>query len=332
MSRKPATLGDAGERGVLAEVLAALAVVGTDGVLVGPGDDTALLTVRRGAVLATTDTMVLHRDWKEEWSSARDVGIKIVTQNLADLASMGGVGTGLLLTLVAPEQLPLRWARELAEGIAWAAGRVGVPVIGGDLSSAAPGMVAVSITALGELAEGVDRPVLRSTARPGEVLAVSGPLGRAGSGWALLADGVLEGRNERERTALNHQRRPLTDLTQGPIAARAGATSMIDVSDGLVRDGDRIARDSGVRLVLDGDAVRALARDLGPTLTDDEALRQVLSGGEEHELLATFPERGCLPTGWSVLGEVSAAQEQPGVWWRGVRLDPRQGGWDHFGG
>ena len=331
------TLGSAGEGGILEAVLGAFAGLPTDGVLVGPGDDTALLAVARGGVLATTDTMVLGRDWLEEWSSAHDVGVKAVTQNLADLASMGGVGTGLLLTLVAPPDLPLAWAQELSDGIAWAAGRAGVPVVGGDLSSAPPGLVAVSITALGELGEGVAAPVLRSGARAGDVLAVSGPLGRSGAGWALLREGVLEGRDERETQLLDHHRRPLTDLSQGPTAARAGATAMIDVSDGLVRDADRIARASGVVIDLDRTAVAALAERLGAGLAQD-AVRLVLSGGEEHELLATFPDAVSVPPGWSVLGTVAEpgspedGSAPAGVRLAGRTLDPRVGGWDHFGG
>lgn len=331
------TLAGAGERGVLAEVFGALAGLPDRGVLVGPGDDTALLAVRAGAVLATTDTMVLGRDWRNEWSTAPDVGTKVVTQNVADIAAMGGVCTGLLVTLVAPTDLPLAWARELTEGIARAAAHVDVPVVGGDLSSAPAGMVAVSVTALGELPDGVGRPVLRSGARPGDVLAVSGPLGRSGAGWRLLERGVLVASDPSEEAALDHHRRPVIDVAQGPIAARAGATAMIDVSDGLLRDGDRIARASGVRLLLAEGAVTDLARGLVPALSLPEAVEQVLRGGEEHELLATFPAPAAVPPGWAVLGAVVGAGSpgeggSTGMWWRGCRVDPTIGGWDHFGG
>lgn len=317
-------LGEVGERGVLAEVFAALADQPTEGMLVGPGDDTAYLRTRSGAVLATTDTMVRGHDWLDEWSTPQDVAVKAMTQNLADLASMGGVGTGVLVTLIADDALPVAWARGLADGLAREARRSGVPVLGGDLSGAPPGMVAVSITALGELPEGVDAPVLRSGARPGQVLAVSGPLGRSGAGFELLRAGKREG------GLVGHHLRPRTDLAQGPVAARAGATAMIDVSDGLGRDADRIARASEVLLRLDPDAVTELAEGLTP-LTGDAAYRAVLSGGEEHELLATFPS-GVVPSGWTVLGEVLAADGDPGVMLGEQRLDPARGGWDHFGG
>ncbi|GAA4874350.1 thiamine-phosphate kinase [Serinicoccus chungangensis] len=318
-------LGDVGERGVLGEVFAALADQPDDGVHVGPGDDTAYLRVRRGAVLATTDTMVLGQDWRDDWSTPQDVGVKATTQNLADIASMGGVGTGLLVTLAAHPRLPLAWARGLAEGMAWAARRTGVPVVGGDLSAAPDGVVMVGVTALGELPEGVERPVLRDGARPGDVLAVSGPLGRSGAGLAQLLDG------QREGPWVDYHRRPWTDLDQGPRAALAGATSMIDVSDGLVRDADRVARASGVRVDLRPDVVDALAADLDG-LSPVPARTAVLGGGEEHVLLATFAP-GAPPPGWVVLGDVAGpGADGAGVWLGPDRLDPARGGWDHYGG
>ncbi len=326
-----ATLGGRGEEGVLAGVLPAYAGLTTEGLIVGPGDDTALLAVGTGAVLATTDSVVRDRDWRDDWSSPQDVGVKVVTQNLADLAAMGGRGTGLLLALVAPPSLPLAWVRGLADGVAEAAGLAGVPVAGGDLSSTAADTVVVAVTALGELGEGVASPVLRSGARPGDVLAVSGPLGRSGAGLALLGAGRLQPADEQERALLDHHRRPLTDLAQGPAAARAGATSMIDVSDGLVRDGDRVARASGVMLELDQDALDRLAAALLPAVHPADALRHVLAGGEEHELLATFPDAAAVPPGWRVVGSVLAPDEEgPGVRHGGRRLDPATGGWDHF--
>lgn len=341
------TLGQVGEAGVLRRVFAALGrgreqSADGDGVLVGPGDDTALLAVRGGAVLATTDTVVRGQDWRDDWSTPQDVGVKVVTQNLADLAAMGGVGTALLVALLADPDTPVAWATGLTEGMARAAGRSGVPVVGGDLSSAGAGTLAVAVTALGELGPGVQRPVLRSGAAPGQVLAVSGPLGRSGAGWELLQQHGGEGVQALEQEAgqaaarcvrevLEHHRRPMTDLTQGPRAARGGASAMMDVSDGLVRDGDRIARASGVRLELDPDAVGALAARLAPAVGEVSALSHVLAGGEEHELLATFP--GAPPTGWTVLGRTApAGADGPGVWLDGRQLDPATGGWDHFGG
>ncbi|WP_022926144.1 thiamine-phosphate kinase [Serinicoccus marinus] len=324
------TVGEVGERGILGEVFGVLAEHGAAAeslrdVVVGPGDDTAHLRVHTGAVLATTDTMVRGQDWLDAWSTGQDVGEKIVTQNLADLASMGGRGTGVLVTLLCDRELPLAWCRDLTTGLARACSRAGVPVVGGDLSAAGPGVVAVSVTALGELAEGIPGAVLRSGARPGDVLAVSGPLGRSHAGFEQLRAGARQGR------WVDHHLRPWVDLEQGPVAALAGATAMIDVSDGLGRDGGRVARASGVDLLLDEAAVDDLAARLAPELGLEAARRAVLGGGEEHELLATFPV-GAVPTGWVVLGGAEQVQGEPTVRLGEQALDPDGGGWDHFGG
>ncbi len=332
------TLGDWGEQGLLGRVFALLSEVdASERVLVGPGDDTALLAVggARPAVLATTDTMVRGRDWRDDWSSAQDVGAKCVVQNLADLAAMGGVGTGLLVTLVAPASLPGRWALELTQGVARAAGSAGVPVIGGDLSSVDGDIVMVSITALGELPMGGPGvPVLRSGAQVGDVLAVSEGLGRSAAGLALLESGEHGGWPTREAAALagelvGYHCRPQPDLTQGPLAAAAGATAMIDVSDGLGRDAGRIATASGVRIDLREEGVLSLVERLVPAVSPEVALQCVLTGGEEHSLLATFGA-GHVPEGWTELGVVLASDTENDrvAWWRGVPL--RHGGWDHF--
>jgi thiamine-monophosphate kinase len=326
------TLGEVGEAGVLAEVFARLRPDRHGRVLVGPGDDTAYLRTG-GAVLATTDTVVQGRDWVDRWSGAADVGAKVVVQNLADIAAMGGVGTALLVTLVAPETLPLSWAVALTEGLAAAADRAGVPVVGGDLSSGE--VVMVSVTALGELAPGVSAPVRRSGAVPGQALAVSGPLGRSAAGLELLRRGDADRwpppeQAERAGDYVGYHCAPDPDLTQGPLAAVAGAGAMIDVSDGLLRDAGRLATAGGVRIDLDALAVAELAAPLAEVLGGESALECVLTGGEEHVLLATF-QPGQAPPGWTEVGLVAPpGEDDPGVWWRGERV--RRGGWDHFGG
>lgn len=309
------TLASIGESDLLAQITPELPT--GPGVLVGPGDDTALVTVASGAVLTTTDAMVLGRDWLDEWSSGADVGAKAVAQNAADIAAMGGVCTGMLVTLVAAEDTPLEWARDFHQGVAYACRDAGIPVIGGDLSSAPPGQRMVSITALGELVDG-HGPVLRSGAQPGDVVAVSGPLGRAAAGLILLQEG-------RDGEAVGWQRRPRPRYADGPDAARHGATAMLDVSDGLVRDAGRIAAASTVAIALEGDRLRPFARALAPQV-GARAQECVLTGGEEHVLLATFAPGG-VPDGWTVVGRV-----EPGS---GVLLDGQPqsgGGWDHFGG
>lgn len=289
--------------------------------IVAPGDDAAVLATDSRTVV-TTDTMVLGRDWLDAWSSGADIGHKVVAQNLADIAAMGGRPTGVLVTLVADPELSLEWVLDHTDGLAQACREASVAVLGGDLSSAPPGVVMVSVTALGVV---VNEPVVRSGARPGDELAVCGSLGLADAGWRLLR----EDRAERHPDAVARQRRPQPPLAAGPQAAEHGASAMLDISDGLLRDGGRLARASGVVVDLD---LAALADDvalLTEALGAEVALECVLAGGEEHSLLATFPS-GRVPAGWRRIGDVRApeAGESPRILVGGEPVT--HVGWDHF--
>ncbi|WP_226913329.1 thiamine-phosphate kinase [Gephyromycinifex aptenodytis] len=321
ISPEPATarrVGDLDEAALLERIFPVFAARDSQ-VLLGPGDDTAYLACQ-GGVLATTDAMVRGADWLDEWSTGQQIGRKAVAQNVADIASMGGITTGLLVTLAMHADTTVEWVLDLAAGIAAGASLAGTSVVGGDLSSAAPGVVMVSITALGST-QGRE-PVLRSGARPGDVLAVAGTLGRSDAGWALLR----QGRATVAPDLVAAHRVPTPPIEQGPIAARSGATSMIDLSDGLVRDAGRVAKASGVAIELRGDLLRPHVDSLQPAVGQEQAWASVLTGGEEHSLLASFPP-GCLPRHWAEVGSVRAGS--------GVFLDGQPqhgGGWDHFAG
>jgi thiamine-monophosphate kinase len=224
----------------------------------------------------------------------------------------------------------------LADGLgaailALGAGRCSVA--GGDLSGGSEIVVTVAVT--GSL-DGRD-PVLRSGARPGDVVAVCGNVGWSAAGWALQESGIAP---PNYTPALQHAadlfNRPQPPLVAGPAAARAGATAMMDISDGLLRDAGRLAAASGTRLDLDGVVLGRLAERLaecGRALGADP-LQWVLSGGEDHGLLSTFPANGALPPSFLGIGSVvSAGAGQPAV-----SLDGRNFksvvdgavGWDHF--
>ncbi|MGH3290305.1 MAG: thiamine-phosphate kinase, partial [Trebonia sp.] len=179
-------MADLGEWGVIAALKARM----PPGALttVGIGDDSAVVTAPSGSVVAAVDLLIEGRHFRREWSSAYDVGVKAAARSLADIAAMGAVNTALLIGLAAPGTLPARWAADLAEGLAFEATRAGAGVVGGDTARA--DAVTLSVTALGDL-EG-RRPVLRSGARPGDVIAVAGPLGHAAAGLALLIAGVAK--------------------------------------------------------------------------------------------------------------------------------------------
>ncbi|MDQ1536724.1 MAG: thiamine-monophosphate kinase [Actinomycetota bacterium] len=313
------TLADVGEDGLLSVIFPLLP--GGPEVLIGPGDDTALLRTPGGSVLATTDAMVRGHDWLDRWSTGADVGAKAVAQNIADIAAMGGVPSGLLVTLIADPRTSLAWVRDFTTGLAAAAEEAGVAVLGGDLSSAPEGVLVVSVTALGAC-EGTE-PVCRSGAQAGDVLAVCGSLGHSAAGMVLLQ----RGQRELAPELVSYHCRPRPPHEQGPVAARAGATAMLDISDGLGRDAGRIARASGVGILLDEELLRDDVMELQPVLSQDEAWRCVTEGGEEHSLLACFPTGVPLPGGWRRIGAAVAGS--------GVSLCGQLvigGGWDHFGG
>lgn len=311
-------MADVGEDALLAMVFPLLAAAGESrDVTVGPGDDAAVLRFGVGGLVATTDAVVHGRDWRDEWSTGSDVGAKVAAQNLADVAAMGARPAALLVTLVMASSTPLDWVLDLARGLATA----GCPVVGGDLSSAPEGVLTVSVTALGSL-DGRP-PVLRSGARVGDVVAVAGTLGLSEAGLRLLTADRAD--DDPEAVALH--RRPVPPLSSGPLAAEAGATSMIDLSDGLLRDASRVAAASGVCLDLVAEALVGDVSRLAGLFGKDAALDCVLSGGEEHSLLATFPSDRSVPAGFRLVGRVV---EGDGVSLDGIRQEPR--GWDHFGG
>lgn len=302
--------------------------------LVGIGDDAAVLATPDGRVVATTDFLLEGRHFRRDWSSAADVGHKAAARSLADCAAMGAEPAALLVALAAPPDLPVSWARELTAGLAAECARAGASVIGGDTARA--GRVLLAVTGLGDL--GGRKPVLRSGARPGDVVAVAGPLGHAAAGLALLMAGMSAEPLVREHL------RPAPPYDAGPEAAGLGATALIDVSDGLLADLGHVADASGVQIRLVSDRLRpaeslqAAARKISertgsparpaPTPTPADALARewVLTGGEDHSLVATFPPGTRLPPRWRVLGEVGPGE--------GVVIDgqPRSGGlgWDHF--
>lgn len=295
--------------------------------LVPPGDDAAVLAAPDGRVVVTTDVLVEDRHFRRSWSSGDDVGRRAAVQNLADVAAMGARPTGIVVALVIPGDLPVSWVEGLARGLAAECEPLRVGVVGGDLSGGP--LVVVAVTAHGDL-EG-RAPVLRSGAQPGDVVAHAGVIGWSAAGLALLE----AGRTDLDPELVGSFLRPASPLAAGPAAARAGATAMLDVSDGLLRDAGRLARASGVRVDLETSAlVDDLGRLAGPAeALGEPALRWALDGGEDHGLLATFPAGTVLPAPFRAVGRVHdvADGDVPGVRVDGVAA-PARSGWDHFGG
>jgi thiamine-monophosphate kinase len=315
-----ATLADVGEFAFIA----ALEDVFSQGdhVLVGPGDDAAVLRVRTGHVVVSTDLMVEGHHFRRDWAGAADVGARAAAQNLSDINAMGGTATSLTIGLATPADLPAAWALDFARGFAEECGKVGASVVGGDLTRSDTLVIAVTVLGACTVA-----PVLRSGAEPGDVVALVGRQGWAAGGLAVLGRGFRS-----PRVLVEAYRRPEPPYAAGPVAADAGATAMIDVSDGLVADAAHIAEASGVVIDIRREAfeIAEPLHAVGSALNADP-LQFILGGGDDHPLLACFPTVDAVPGGWTVIGAVSAADPSagPGVTVDGGAYDGPTG-WTHF--
>jgi thiamine-monophosphate kinase len=311
------TLRDVGEFGLIDRVTAGRSQpVYT---LLGPGDDAAVVLAADGRVVATTDVLVEGVHFRLDWSTPEQIGRKAAAANLADIAAMGAVPTALLVGLTCPAATPVDVLVRLADGLWAEASAVGAGLVGGDVTSSAT--LTLAVTALGSLERRA--PVTRAGAHAGDVVALAGRVGWAAAGLAVLQRGFRS-----PRMAVAAYRVPEPPYAAGPQAAVAGATAMIDVSDGLVADLGHVARASGVAI-----DVRSAALHLPPRLVEVggalgiDPMSWLLAGGEDHALAATFPPGTDLPDGWAAIGEVAAGE--PVVTVNGERyVGP--GGWDHF--
>jgi thiamine-monophosphate kinase len=323
------TLGAVGEVAALQRIFPRLPA--SSATELGPGDDAAVLRAPDGRYVVTTDMMIQGPDFRRGWSTMHDLGWKAAATNLSDIAAMGAQPTALVVALAAPAETPVRELEEFADGLAAACAALapGCGVVGGDLSVSHT--VTIAVTAFGDL-QGRP-PVRRDGAQPDDVVAVSGTLGLAAQGLALLferaidetgvADAAAAARLRSEHPVpIAAQLTPHPPIALGPVAALAGATAMLDLSDGLALDARRIARASGVMIDLNGRALAAHG-------TGEFAL----TGGEDHALLATFPPHAVLPTGFTRIGVVAALDDhgggEPTVLVDGHVVEGR-GGWDPF--
>mgnify|MGYP000163790166 CR=1 FL=1 len=302
------TIASLGENESLKRTIARLNLAAN--ALVGPGDDAAVLSAPDARFVVTTDTMVEGHDFRLDWSSAYDLGWKAVASNVADIAAMGAVPTSLVVALTVPGSTNIHWLENFADGLREACEALapGCGVVGGDL--AASEQVMISVAAHGSL-EGRE-PVLRSGAKVGDIVAVAGTLGRAACGLALLQSGNQHAVNAYD-DLVNVQRRPQPPIAAGVAAATAGATAMLDVSDGLAKDASRIARASGVTIQLDPlqlQGYEAMIEEAARAIEADP-MHWVLTGGEDHSLLATFVADASLPRAFKPIGIVLPQTASP---------------------
>jgi len=247
------------------------------------GDDVALLPGPSGGLLLASDAVVagVHADLS--LVALDDFGWKALVANVSDVAAVGGRPLAAVVSVAGPlgeVDIDL-----LYDGLLAASQAYGCPVVGGDLTSAP--VLVVSVAIAGDAGPLVPPPVLRSGARPGDRLFVTGPLGSSAAGLAVLRGAGGDGGAALDDLVLAH-RRPRARLAEGAAARAAGATAMIDVSDGLASDLRHLAVASGVGVVLEKVPVA-----VGVSRVSDEPELLALGGGEDYELLfaASDPDR-----------------------------------------
>lgn len=327
--------GDLGEFGLIERLVSRLGAP-REGVVLGPGDDAAV--VRTGpATLGTADLLLEGTHFDFAFSSPEDVGWKALAVNVSDIAAMGGIPRYALVSLGAPASTRAGTLEAVYDGIGACAAAFGVSVVGGDTVCA--DQVIVSIAVLGD--PGPGGIVGRGGGRAGDVVCVTGALGGAAAGLALLRmvhqDPDAMALAERHAGLIAAHRRPIPRVREGQAAASAGATAMIDVSDGLaadlghVCDASRIGAELREASIPLADGIADVARWSG---TAEAEL--ALGGGDDYELVITIPAAqvtalaGALaPTRVTPIGELGGG-DRVVVSDDGTRRT-LAGGWDHFG-
>ena len=327
-----------GEEALVRSIRALTGGGGNGGVRVGIGDDCAVLETRPGtSLLATTDLLLEDVHFRRRWAEPADIGWKSLAVNLSDIAAMGGRPRWALVALACPDDTPAAEIEAFYEGALLLARSHAVAIVGGD-TSASPGGWMINVALLGEAVA----PRLRSTARPGDVIAVTGTLGRSAAGLAVLERETAPAGVDAARLAevTGAHLRPQPRVREGEwLAAAGGVTAMMDLSDGLGLDLPRLLDESGVGAGVDVDRlpIDAAARAVAAALGVDPAA-WATGGGEDYELLLT-----CAPaalerlqqgltdncgTRLTPIGEITAA---PGLRWssRGLEVAVARG-YEHF--
>jgi len=312
------------------------------GVVVGPGDDAAVVEPGAGQLVLTTDLLAEGVHFERGSISARDLGAKAITVNVSDVAAMAASPRYALVAIAAPGDVDAAWVVELVGGMRVAAyERERVLRAGGDTNRA--DLVVVSVAVVGEVAPG--RAVLRSGARVGDRIVVTGSLGAAAGGLALSRAASAARPDALSqpwgRALIEALERPIARVGEAQVLARIGATAMMDLSDGLSTDLSRLCEASGVgaRVVL-GAVPVAETLSRGAEMLEIDASALALSGGEDYELLATLPGdaveaareelRAAFGVDLSEIGEVVEGSAVVAVDAEGRTAPLEPSGWDHF--
>lgn len=294
------------------------------GVNVGIGDDAAVLD--DGTILAL-DMVVDGVHVSRATHSPADIGHTALAVNISDIAAMGGIPVAAMVGLGVPDDLPAGDVDLIYEAMDDLASDNAMSIVGGDVS-AAPTLT-LSVAICGRTTDGV-RPVLRSGGREGDLLVVSGPLGGSAAGLLLLGDSYLREQVPHADALVAAHLRPIPLVDDGLHLAESGATAMIDISDGLLLDADRLARSSGLRAEIDlGSVPRAPGVDDVARATGLDPHLLAATGGEDYHLLAAIPPTAGLEPHVTVVGVLRTGE--PGVLALrdGADVTPQRLGWEH---
>jgi len=294
------------------------------GVELGIGDDAAVLAVGGERLVWTVDAQVEGTHFRREWLGLDDIGFRAFQAAASDLAAMGAKPLAALSALTLPRGFSGAELSRLSAGQAEAAESCRCPIVGGNVARGP--VLSLTTTLLGT----AQKPLTRSSARPGDELWLVGEVGLSAAGLALLESGRTGARARSTRRALDSFRRPQALITEGSRLARV-AHAAIDVSDGLALDASRMAEASGCRIVLEEAALgRVLSREL-VTVAADLGLRALglaLTGGEDFALVATGASRQrprfARRIGRCERGRGGVLERADG------RTAPLEGGFDHF--
>jgi thiamine-monophosphate kinase len=264
---------DVSEQELLSAIAKVLSGAGPS-VIVGVGDDAAVVAPGTGETVLTTDALVEGTHFLLSTTSARDLGYKAVVTSVSDVAAMAASPRFALCALALSGAIDAAWTMELFGGMREACDEYAVSMVGGNLARAS--QIVVTVTVTGEVAPG--RALTRSGARVGDVVAVTGSLGAAAAGLRVARRGGAP--TEQERRLLRALFRPVARVGEAGVLARCGASALIDVSDGLNLDLSRLLLASGV-----GGQIATAAVPVSEGATIEEAL----AGGEDYELVVTLP-------------------------------------------
>jgi len=271
-----------GEFGLIERLTRIVGARRSPDLVVGPGDDAAVWRVGSEFLLATTDAMVEGVHFLPEWTRWEDVGWKALSTNVSDIAAMGGTPLFALVTLALPPETPAETMDALYRGLGESAREYGVVIAGGDVVRAP--QVSVTVALMGRAPQRDDEPLLlrRSTAQPGDIIAVTGTVGDSAAGLRLLRSGTAA-----DDPIVQRHTRPVARIEAGRAAVDSGVRCGIDVSDGLLQDVGHVCDKSSVSAVLRA-ADLPLSDGLRAAYPDD-ALELACTGGEDYELLLVGP-------------------------------------------